>query len=253
MQSRDEVEVDHLSGPVAHESVMRAPNALSQRSLFHCPSVVLLPLLHSSTTLAGQTRTSSNSTDSVVRFLVSDSFGEPLRQYKVQIISTNQPQKTWTLDSQSGPIRLPYGQYAVKASASLCGPFERGVMVFERELLVAVALTRLRGSQISGDGQPMHEALQGDVLMPNGMSTDRVWVRVASLFGLFLKEGAVSRSGEFKLSDVPNGRYILVVFQGSELLAQRLISPDDVTGKDRILSIQLKDGGTKSTTGGHEG
>jgi hypothetical protein len=173
-----------------------------------------------------------------VSFVVSDSFGQTLRQYRITVTKRSAgPANSWVLNGNSGPLELPFGECQLNATASLCAPFVRQFSVERPETLVPVALTRLGGSQISGEGTPLHEPVEGKVIGAGTSPGHRLWVRIYSVLGMFTAEASVERDGIFTLESVPNGAYLIVVFRGTQILTQGTIAPVDGSGRDRTILL----------------
>lgn len=211
-----------MIGPLLH-SVLARTVAMA---LFFCSCTQL--------TVAGQEARAGE-----ITVLISDSFGSPLREFEIDFYDAG-GRRVARLRSAPRQIQLPLGRYRVKARASLCAPLDRTIEVQEAEVLVVVSLTRLGGVQISGEGTPLHSPLKGKVQAPPGAVKDVMWVRIHSLLGEFTKQMMVSPAGHFTMPAVPNGSYMLTLFSEMRLVANKVISPDDVTGKDREVEISVE-------------
>lgn len=172
--------------------------------------------------------------DGSIRFIVCDTFGDPVQHFRIEISKppTLTPMKILT--DQSVAAGLPFGSYLIRVRASLFRTVEREVRLERSELLVLVGLTMPHGAEFSGESSVRDLEVAGSLRnLPSG--TRRLWVRLIPVFGTFLGEANVESTGKFQIEGVPNGEYLLVVFQETRPIAAQKIMHDVNTATDNLV------------------
>lgn len=165
-----------------------------------------------STTRAAQPETRVGT----IEFFISDANGRPLKSFRVQIRKVDQPGLVIRELSAPGDVLLPYGEYLVTGQASLHMPFSRRVLLLEDRLVVLVGFS----FHDSGHSSTINTPLRGRVT--GGQIDTRVTlVRAVAIWGSFQKEAKVGRDGWFEMQEVPLGDYLILVLQGSDLIASQ--------------------------------
>jgi len=152
----------------------------------------------------------------MIEFIISDANGRPMKSFRVQIRKVDQPGLVIRELSAPGDVLLPYGEYLVTGQASLHMPFSRRVLLLEDRLVVLIGFS----FHDSGHSSTINTPLRGRVT--GGQIDTRVTlVRAVAIWGSFQKEAKVGSDGWFQMQEVPLGDYLVLVLQGSELIASQ--------------------------------
>jgi hypothetical protein len=151
-----------------------------------------------------------------VEFLVSDTYGEPLKAFELRIVPEPSAGSRAVVLRKSGEVSLAPGVYRVTGSASLHQPVERMIFVEYPSLFVNIALP----FRDPGNSDVLYPVLRGRVV---ALPSDSVvtWVRLLSMFGTFAKEARVESDGAFRMQDVPYGDYFIVAMRGNKVAVTR--------------------------------
>jgi hypothetical protein len=185
----------------------------------------------------GQTETDEKSR---VTFLVVSSFGFPVPEYDLAVWRSEEDRlPVGILRSGTGPLDLSPGRYIVTVWASTCDASIRWVEVSEPEELVVIGLTYMSsGASVTRD-RLYYVPVGGTVRGVARTGGELLWLRMRSVYGDFNREVRIDHQGRFTMSEVPNGDYLLSVFQGGELIHTEWISPRDTDGQDRQIVVTV--------------
>jgi hypothetical protein len=173
-----------------------------------------------------------NTKTGTIEIIVSDTFGQPLRSFEVEIIGGAARQTVHKVSQKASAVELPYGCYMVRGSASMHQTFERSVLLDQPHLVVLVAFAFLD----PGESELLYTPLLGRVMhLPPGPG--KAWLRIVSVFGTFAKEGLVSAEGRFELSGVPYGEYFAIVLRDLQVLKVQRFSK---TIREEEVAIDLR-------------
>jgi len=152
-----------------------------------------------------------------VEFHVINWHGRKLPQYSLTITARGGPDaREWKL-SDTGPrtIRLPYGHYKVAAGASLHDGAEREFAVETGRSVVTVALPPSHW----GESEVRYTELSGTVTGA-GAGRRELMVRLVAIFGDLRRQERAEPDGRFGFAEVPDGEYLLLVLDGSQILRE---------------------------------
>jgi hypothetical protein len=176
--------------------------------------VVLLQFLLLCTEPVSAARQVEKCNSGTVEFLVLDTYGNPLRSFDLVVSGADAEGLSRKVRPNAKPVTLPYGSYVVSGRASLHHPIERGFVLKEPRLLVTVALSFHDPGESQWQYGPPLKVRVRNLPAERG----RLWIRLVSLLGVFVKEAVLERSGEVSIYEVPYGDYVVLVFQDSQLL-----------------------------------
>jgi hypothetical protein len=197
------------------------------------PSVIgLLPLL-AAPAWCQQPPNSGDTTSPLARVyvVVTDTFGMPAG--KVLAILSAGSNEHYRRYEQSGEgidfQRVPFGDYDLEISAAGFAKRHERVSIYNSEvrLWFGLAVAVLEGTGLA--------QVEGSILSP-GRAQDGMWVRLVSLYSSDFIEDRVAPSGVFRLNMVHPGRYVLLLFDKSGLLATRQV---DLPAGRSPLTVEL--------------
>jgi hypothetical protein len=145
--------------------------------------------------------------------IVSDTYGVPLKSFDIEIVPEGAVPEASRVVRQSGSLELPFGRYTLRGRASLHEPVVRRIVVDGPHTLVLVAFP----FRDPGDSTVVRTALRGHIVgLASGPGPN--WVRAVALFGDSFGEAAVDANGNFRITGLPYGEYLLVVFHGMDAI-----------------------------------
>jgi len=125
--------------------------------------------------------------------------------------------------------KIPFGFYDCEIQAANFRILRERVGIFQPEVQLWFGLSL---SPVEEMGLPEAE---GKVVRHGGSSAG-LWVRLVPLYGSDFLEARVGSGGEFHLSDLRPGRYVLLLFDRDRLILTR---PVDVSGRKLELNLDV--------------
>jgi len=148
---------------------------------------------------------------------VSTTFGERVGPV-VAILKAIGPKATY---KQYGATinfeRIPFGMYALEIQAAGFNIRREQVAVYQAEVQLWVGLV------VSPRHSAERSEVVGSVALHDTSPAD-LWVRLVPLYSSDFVEGRTTSSGTFHLGGVEPGRYLLLVFNESNLLMTRVVN-----------------------------
>lgn len=172
-------------------------------------SVLMLLLCAESVFLAQE---AANRRMGTLDLMVSDTYGQTIKSFEIEIVS-NDDAKNVRRVNHAGAITIPYGTYTIRGRASLHEQFERRVILNESRMLVLVAFPFVHYGESSQRQTPVLGHVEN---LPTSAGVN--WVRIVSVFGELAREALVDAKGNFEVSEVPYGDYLILVFHDLENL-----------------------------------
>jgi hypothetical protein len=155
----------------------------------------------------------ANTDTAELQIEVFDTFGRDLKVVRIDIRSEGGE----LVRSLAGgaTLRLPVGQYRLRATASLHQSVERLVdLRGASRQLVWLALPFYPSSH----SEDVHPTLRGTV-MGTGEDVQNLRVRVVSIYGALIAEGVVASDGTFEIREVPPGAYFGIVLRNRTVIS----------------------------------
>lgn len=131
---------------------------------------------------------------------------------------------------------IPYGIYKVRMRVPGFWSGERELRVFQSEVRAVVALEI---GTLQREGGLQTSSISGHVQNTN-RTAGPLRIRLTGVYSSTIVDAEVKDSGEFRLAEVPNGRYVLVAIQHDKVLTVRAI---DLPIKEALVI----DAGDRST------
>ena len=144
-----------------------------------------------------------------IRVIVTDTFGHPVRQYRVEYKSlTNSSAGVWETPRS---VSLPDGKVWLRVSASLHRSEEQVIEVTPLTNVMMLSLVRPSGYEITGEGSPANPTCRVSL---GGVSTSGTWIlRVVGVYSPLRRDILITDpGGTVSIEDLPYGTYRLLLF-----------------------------------------
>ena len=152
-------------------------------------------------------------------------FGHPIANPILHLYTPDRKEDFVKKISGSKIEDVPYGQYVLVAWARGEGVGEREVLVNTKDVWVRVGLPMPTGDRLWPGG---NLAIRGIVkLVPKNV--ELWWARVDGMFLHVKKDAAISKDGTFSVGGLEMGKYLVQVFEGSEIRSIRSLEIDPKT------------------------
>jgi len=166
-----------------------------------------------------------------VHLRLIDSLGEDISQPEVAVFQDEFSGRNLAGRFHDGNARkIPFGVYYMRAHATGFASGNRVVAVYQGDVWV---LMGLEAGNIADPG-PLPKRVSGS--LRNIRSFEGVWVRLAGVCTGVLMDAKPDRAGDFTITGVPDGRYILLTSQNGRVLDLRELM---VSGKSVELTVDL--------------
>lgn len=137
---------------------------------------------------------------------------------------------------------IPYGVYTYMLMHEPRGQARQLAQVSAPEqLFVVLAKSELQyggAFDFAGDGRLNVIRGRLEPAPMSGPQSEPLWVRLSPVHGTDRRDVSVNTTGEFRIFDYMNGRYVLTVVRGDEVLAVQQVSFEDgVRNGDFIVEI----------------
>lgn len=204
--------------------------------LIRCSVLCLLPLF-----VMGMSKEHVDTATIHIR-IVSNS-GEELGEPAVEIFESSEDKRNLaTLFRGGSATGVPFGVYRIRVHAAGFWSAEREVRVGQSVVWVVMQLEL-------GMGKPevglWTFVLKGKVSVPSS-STAPIWLRLVGAYSSILLDTKANERGDFSLSEIPEGLYVLMTMQGGKVLDTRPIkiptaSPVSVNLRGKQRGIRPED------------
>jgi hypothetical protein len=153
-----------------------------------------------------------------IRVTVTDSFGNNVKDYRLDLLSKTRQVVRAGIDSLND---VPFGEYILSVHIGCCSA-ERFITVNDKQLFVRLGVPVRFGDS----DQPGGDLVVTGAIRPMSSISGDLWVRVRGIFLNVAREAAVDSFGMFNLGGLDMGTYALEVFQGSTMLYVRTFELD---------------------------
>jgi hypothetical protein len=179
--------------------------------------------------LGDQPRNEDVPETAAVELTLSAVFGRPVGK-ALAVLKAIGPPKQYR---QSGETirfeKVPFGLYDLEIQAAGFSTRRERIEIYQPEVHLWFGLFV---SPLHGDQRP---EITGSI-MPHETNPKDLWVRLVPLLGSDFVEDRVGPSGEFRLTGVHPGRYVLLVFNQEKLL---MTQPVDFPGGKLALNLDV--------------
>jgi hypothetical protein len=175
---------------------------------------------------------STSDETATVTIIPMTTFGERLSEVPAVAVLTSVGSKV-RHESRSPDLKfekLPFGLYEVRLQGLGFSTALEMVGVYQPHIEFRIALP-LWGMHL--DERPR---VSGTVTLAEG-GKGEMWIRLMPLYSGQLIQATIDQSGRFDVAGMPPGRYLLAIFQGSDLL--HVESVDAPTSGTRTLKVQV--------------
>jgi hypothetical protein len=155
-----------------------------------------------------------------VHIRIVDSSGQDLGEPKVALFRSESNQQDFASRFRQGAATgLPFGVYKARVYTQGFWSSEREVRVFQSDTWVVLSLELGMGEL---EGGLLKFSLSGSIrnLPP---IKEPVWLRLSGVYSAVVIDGKASATGDFSMSGIPQGLYVLIVTQDRKVLDVRTV------------------------------